>query len=154
MKTLEKSNLKNDVLVDGLNGFLADLQIFYQNLRGLHWNVKGSMFFVLHAKFEEYYNETSELIDEVAERILMIGGEPVHAFSDYLKVAGLPEVKQVSDGRKAVGVVIAQSEQLLARMKSLQAVAANQNDEATNALFSDAISETEKRLWMLRTFLS
>ncbi|MCW0482399.1 Dps family protein [Gaoshiqia sediminis] len=154
MKTVEKSNMKNEVLVNGLNEFLADIQVFYQNLRGFHWNVKGSLFFVLHAKFEEYYNETSELADEVAERILMIGGEPLHAFSDYLKVASLPEVKNVSDGRKAVGVVIEQSAILLEKMHKLQSLAADHNDEATNALFSDMIGETEKRLWMLRTFLS
>lgn len=154
MKTVEKTNRKNEVLVNGLNEFLADIQVFYQNLRGFHWNVKGSLFFVLHTKFEEYYNETSELADEVAERILMIGGEPLHAFSDYLQVASLPEVKNVSDGRKAVEIVIEQSDILLGKMHKLQSLAADHNDEATNALFSDMIGETEKRLWMLRTFLS
>ena len=148
MKTSEVNNS-----VTGMNEFLADLQVFYQNLRGLHWNVKGKMFFVLHAKFEEYYNETAEWVDEVAERILMLGGEPLHAFSDYLKVASLPEVKNVSDGVKSVELVVEQSEKLLTKMKELQAAAADRNDEGSNALFSGMIGETEKRLWMLKTFL-
>jgi starvation-inducible DNA-binding protein len=154
MKTSEKQQVKNDVLVNGMNEFLADLQIFYQNLRGFHWNVKGTLFFVLHAKFEEYYNESAEWVDEVAERILTLGGEPLHAFSDYLKVASLPEVKNVGDGKKTVEYVVEQSETLLTKMQKLQIEAAEQNDEGTNAMLSEMIGETEKRLWMLKTFLS
>ena len=55
MKAFEKKELEND-----LNDFLSNLQIFYQNLRGLHWNIKGNQFFVLHAKFESYYDQTAE----------------------------------------------------------------------------------------------
>ena len=81
----------NSKLVERLNRLLADYQIFYQNLRGLHWNVKGPQFFMLHEKYEELYNEAAETVDEVAERILMIGGQPLHTFTDYLKTAELKE---------------------------------------------------------------
>ena len=60
MKTLNLIGLdkeKSKELVNHLNDLLANYQIFYQNLRGFHWNVKGSNFFELHAKFEEYYND-------------------------------------------------------------------------------------------------
>ncbi len=154
MKTSEKQPTANTAFVNGLNEFLADVQIFYQNLRGFHWNVKGSLFFVLHAKFEEYYNETAEIADEVAERILMLGGEPIHAFSDYLKVAKLPELKNVSNGIEAVNHVVSQSEYLLSKMRKLQTEAAEAGDEGSNALFSGLIGETEKKLWMLKTFLA
>ena len=56
--------------VEGLNSLLADLQIFYQNVRGFHWNIRGAEFFELHAKFEELYTDLQLKIDEVAERIL------------------------------------------------------------------------------------
>ena len=52
---------KSKELVNHLNDLLANYQIFYQNLRGFHWNVKGSNFFELHAKFEEYYNDAIDL---------------------------------------------------------------------------------------------
>lgn len=38
------------------------------------------------------YNNVSEKADELAERILMLGGEPVNKFSEYLKVARVKEV--------------------------------------------------------------
>ena len=48
---------KAELLSGALNDLLANYQVFYQNLRGLHWNVKGQKFFELHAKFEEFYND-------------------------------------------------------------------------------------------------
>ncbi len=153
MKTQEQTQAANQVLVEKMNAFLADLQVHYQNLRGFHWNVEGSLFFVLHAKFEEFYNESSETADEVAERILMLGGQPLHSFSQYLQVAEIPEVTDLRDGKQAVQTVINQSEILLKKMNELLELAGDQNDEATTSLFSDQISATEKRLWMLKTFL-
>ena len=49
--------------------------------------LKGHGFFVLHGKFEDMYNNAAEKVDELAERILMLGGEPENKFSEYLKVA-------------------------------------------------------------------
>ena len=149
MKAFEKKELEND-----LNDFLSNLQIFYQNLRGLHWNIKGNQFFVLHAKFESYYDQTAEWVDEVAERILTVGGSPVHAFSDYLKVSAIKEVKDVSDGSQAVAVVKEAFELLLGKMYRIQEKASENGDEGTNSLFSGFISETEKTLWMLNAYLA
>ena len=39
---LDKQETAN--LVNDLNGLLANFQIYYQNLRGLHWNIKGRIF--------------------------------------------------------------------------------------------------------------
>ena len=154
METLEKRQVKNEELVMGLNNFLADLHVHYQNLRGLHWNVKGKMFFLLHEKYEEYYNQTSDIIDEVAERILMIGGQPVHSFSEYLSSSVLPEVKNVSDGPESVKLVIDHSELLLEKAQNLLELSSDTNDEGTNAMLSEFIGESEKRIWMLKALLS
>lgn len=154
MKTSIKTQQVNETLVNELNQFLADLQIHYQNLRAFHWNVKGSMFFVLHGKFEEYYTDIAEVVDGVAERILMVGGKPLHSFSDYLSNSSLPEIKGETDGIKMVKQVVSQSEILLGQMVKIQADAADRGDEGTSAFFSELIGNTEKKLWMLRTFLS
>ncbi len=142
----------NPKLASELNVFIADLQIHYQNLRAFHWNVKGNMFFVLHEKFEEYYTEVAQTIDEVAERVLMIGGEPLHTFSDYLEAATIKEVKGVTDGSEAIKITVEQNEVLLSKLEAIFEIA--EGDEATLAMLSDLISGTEKKLWMLRTFLA
>ena len=63
-----------DQLVEKLNDLLANYMVFYQNTRGLHWNIKGNKFFELHLKFEELYNNLLLKVDEVAERVLTLGG--------------------------------------------------------------------------------
>src|SRR3712207_4804935 len=86
-------------LADKLNTLLANLQVFYINARGFHWNITGDKFFELHAKFEELYNDLVTKVDEVAERILTLGHNPAHHFSFYLKTSTIPEVINVTKGR-------------------------------------------------------
>jgi len=145
---------KNVVIVEKLNKLLVDYQMFYQNLRGLHWNVKGSMFFMLHEKFEEYYTEAADAVDEIAERILMIGGVPMHTFAEYVETAGIKAAHNVTDGKEAVKVVLENSRQLLAQFNEILEAAGNAGDEGTVALMSDFIGETEKRIWMLSSVLA
>ena len=75
---LDKTKSAN--IVYNLNGLLANFQIYYQNLRGLHWNIKGKNFFELHVKFEEFYTDSQVKIDNIAERILTLQGNPLHTF--------------------------------------------------------------------------
>lgn len=147
-------NTKNQKTTEKLNKLLADYQIFYQNLRGLHWNIKGHMFFALHEKFEEFYNGAAEVVDEIAERILMLGGQPLHSYGEYLDVATLEEVKNVSDGRKAVEAVLKADRFFLESFKELLEIAGENNDEGTAAMMSDWIGHTEKRIWMLESYLA
>jgi len=144
---------KNQNTVEKLNKLLADYQIFYQNLRGLHWNIKGQMFFALHEKYEEYYNGASAVVDEIAERILMLGGQPLHTFGDYLKVSSLEQVENISDGKKGVETVLIADRYFLNSFKNILEVAGESDDEGTAALMSDWISATEKRIWMLESYL-
>lgn len=144
----------NQNTVEKLNKLLADYQIFYQNLRGLHWNIKGAMFFSLHEKFEEYYNGAAEVVDEIAERILMLGGSPLHTFGEYLEVATLEQVKNVSDGKQAVESILNADRFFLKSFNELLEIAGENGDEATAAMMSDWIGHTEKRIWMLESFLA
>lgn len=141
------------VLVEKLNALLADYQMFYQNLRGLHWNIKGKEFFELHVKFEEYYDDAVVKIDEIAERILTIEGEPLHTFSDYLKYSKIKEVKGVSNGVKGVEILVENFSVLILSEREILSLAADAEDEGTVSLMSDYITETEKTLWMLNAYL-
>ena len=109
MKTLDYLHLDASAVsnvVASLKQLLADYQVFYTNLRGFHWNIKGHGFFVLHGKFEDMYNNAAEKVDELAERILMLGGEPENKFSEYLKVARVKEVSGVSCGDEASKTIL------------------------------------------------
>lgn len=152
MKTLDYIKLDSAAaakVVDSLQQLLADYQVFYANLRGFHWNIKGHGFFVLHSKFEELYNNAADKVDELAERILMLGGVPVNKFSEYLKVARVKEVSGVSCGDEALENILNTYGQFIAEERKLLSLASEAGDEATVALMSDYLKEQEKLVWML-----
>ena len=144
---------KSKILADGLNNLLADYMMFYQNTRGLHWNIKGEKFFELHLKFEELYTNLLLKVDEVAERILTLGATPLHTFEDYKKTAKIKIVKDVSDGKKGVQSILDAFEILIVRQRELLNFSADAIDEGTNALMSDYIREQEKLVWMYSSYL-
>jgi starvation-inducible DNA-binding protein len=109
---------------------------------------------MLHEKYEELYNESALVIDEIAERILMIGGQPLHTFGDYLATAKLQEVKNVSNGKQGVEYVLANTKYLLGSFNEILETVVAAGDEGTSAMISEWIGSTEKRIWMLESFLS
>ena len=136
-----------------LNSLLADYEIYYQNLRSLHWNIKGEKFFQLHNLYEEYYDEAAEAIDEIAERILMINQVPLSTMADFVKHADLEECGVVSDSKKGLKIVLDNNQKLLAKFKEILEAADEAGDEGTNALMSDMIGAAEKRIWMVSSTL-
>lgn len=148
---LDKS--KSNTLADSLNKLLADYMMFYQNTRGLHWNIKGEKFFELHLKFEELYTNLLVKVDEVAERILTLGKTPLHTFDDYKNTAKIKSVKNVSDGKKGVQSILDAFEILILKQRELLNLSADAGDEGTNALMSDYVREQEKLVWMYSSFL-
>ncbi|WP_108447454.1 Dps family protein [Halomonas denitrificans] len=140
-------------LAEKLNELLANYQIFYMNVRGYHWNVKGPQFFQLHEKFEEFYTDLLIKVDEVAERILTLGHTPVHAYSDYVKIARIQEDKDVHDGEACVRGVLQGYQTLIELQRELLSLASDADDEGTAAQAGDYIREQEKTVWMLGAYL-
>jgi starvation-inducible DNA-binding protein len=145
--------VKAEELSEKLNQLLADYQVFYQNLRGLHWNLKGKDFFELHLKFEELYDDAVIKIDEIAERILTLEGEPLHTFSDYLSNSKIKEERRVTNGTEGVRVVVKNFSNIITLERGILSLAGDADDEGTISLMSDYISQTEKTLWMLNSYL-
>ena len=157
MKTLDYLHLDAAAaakVVDGLQQLLADYQVFYANLRGFHWNIKGAGFFTLHAKFEEMYSDAAEKVDEIAERILMLGGTPANKFSDYLKTSTIKEVAGVTSGNDAVKNILETLRAFIKAERELLELAGEANDESTVSQMNDYLVEQEKTVWMLVAYLS
>ena len=144
---------KTEGLVNDLYNLLSNFQVYYQNLRGLHWNIKGKSFFELHVKFEEYYTDSQEKIEMIAERILTLGGNPLHTFNDYSSLAIVPVAKGIAQDVEAVNLVLNSLSELLKIERYILDISADANDEGTNSMMSDFISEQEKTMWMLQACL-
>jgi starvation-inducible DNA-binding protein len=148
---LDKAKIK--LLADKLNNLLANYMMFYQNTRGLHWNIKGDKFFELHLKFEELYTNLLLKVDEVAERILTLGAIPLHTFEDYKSTSKIKSVNNLSDGKKGIQTILEAFEIVIIEQRELLNLSADAGDEGTNALMSDYIREQEKEVWMYSSYL-
>ena len=144
---------ETEVLVTELNTLLSNFQVYYQNLRGLHWNIKGKRFFDLHLKFEELYNDAQMKIDLIAERVLTLGGTPLHTFDDYINNSKLPIGKNIHNDEEAINLIVISLSHLLKIERVILNQSADIADEGTNSMMSDFIKEQEKTLWMMKSWL-
>ncbi len=143
----------SNALVNELNQLLSDYHIYYQNTRGFHWNIKGKRFFELHVKFEEFYTEALTTIDDLAERILTIGGAPLHTFEDYQHTSKLIVYKDVSEDSACVQAVKTQLEALIAQENKVKDLAAEAGDNETEDMMIGLINVQQKTIWMLNSWL-
>lgn len=139
-------------LIARLNSLLANTQVFYMNTRGLHWNIEGDKFFELHLKYEELYNDLNLKVDEIAERVLTLGGRPAHSFTEYFSLSSIKELSNVKDAVRGVDAVIESLGILISLEREILILSAEANDEGTNSMMSDYIRQQEKLVWMYSAF--
>ncbi len=145
---------KSQAIAKDLNVLLANFQTYYQNLRGIHWNIRGRSFFDLHVKFEELYNDANIKVDEIAERILTLGATPYHTFNDYQSNSKVPVGRDISRDEEAIRLIVDSLKELLILERELLSASDEADDEGTNAMMSDFITEQEKTVWMMKAWLS
>ena len=143
-----------DELVGRLNDLLANYMLFYQNSRGFHWNIRGEKFFELHLKFEELYTNLLVKVDEIAERVLTLGGTPLHTFTGYTAASDIKAAQNVSDANECIRLILDAFQIVILKQRELLELSAKAGDEGTNSLMSDYIREQEKLVWMYHAYLS
>lgn len=144
---------ETNILITDLNSLLASFQVYYQNLRGLHWNIRGKRFFDLHLKFEELYNDSQLKIDMIAERVLTLGGIPLHTFEDYITNNTLKIGKDIHNDEQAITLIVNSLSGLLQLERIILSLSGKIEDEGTNSMMSDFIKEQEKTIWMMNAWL-
>lgn len=144
---------KLDKVAGSLNDLLAAYQLHYQKLRNFHWNLKSNHFFVLHDKFEEFYTDANEKIDDIAERILTLRVQPLSQLSDYLKVSRISEVGEDLEDDEMVKEVLSDYTALITIGREVLEAAGDANDEGTIDLIAGYVGDLEKNSWMLASYL-
>lgn len=142
-------------IINELNRFLADLNVFYRKLQNYHWNIVGKDFFVIHSKLEEYYDEINEQIDEIAEHILILGGNPLGTMKDYLATSDMAEAnnEKIKDNLVFQNVV-KDFEKLLGKVVKIKEEADKNNEYSTSSLMDEYILAYSKKLWMLKQMMT
>ena len=138
-------------LENKLNEFLADLNVFYRKLQNYHWNVQGKDFFQVHAKLEELHNEINEQIDEIAEHILILGGQPLGTVKDYLDISTIKEAENKKiKSAEIYNNLLSDFEELNKKAIEIKEEAEIEKDYATSSLIDEYILDYGKIIWMLK----
>jgi starvation-inducible DNA-binding protein len=80
-------------------------------------------------------------------------GVPLHTFSDYINISEVPVAKDITNDEAAVAIIVESLSILLKIERHILKLSDESNDEGTNAMVSDFISEQEKTIWMLNSWL-
>ncbi|KUP06060.1 general stress protein [Bacillus coahuilensis m2-6] len=136
-----------------LNQQVSNWSILYIKLHNYHWFVKGENFFTLHEKFEELYTEAATYIDEIAERILSIGGKPLATMKDYLETSTIKEASGTETSQEMVDHLVSDFTTVIDELDSAMSIADQENDEATSDLLLGIQSSLQKHVWMLEAYL-
>lgn len=140
-------------VVKELNQQVANWTVAYTKLHNFHWYVKGPNFFSLHEKFEELYNEASQYVDDLPERILAIGGNPVGTLKESLEISIVDEAGKNYSAEQMVEAFSNDlthiSEQLV---KSIE-VAGEAGDDVSEDMFIGMKNSVDKHNWMFKSYL-
>ncbi len=140
-------------LIKEMNVQVSSWSVVYTKLHNYHWYVKGHQFFTLHAKFEELYNEATMHMDEIAERILTLGGDPVATLKEHLEQSVVKEALGNEKADKMVSTIVSDFDEIMKSLKKGMEEAAKDGDDMTEDLLNATYQSVEKHQWMLNAFL-
>jgi len=136
-----------------LNVQIANWSILYTKLHRYHWYVKGPLFFSLHAKFEELYNEAATNVDSLAENLLAAGGAPISTLSEFIEQSTIKEVTTDLTANEMVADLISDYKHLKIELEALADTATEFKKDSVNDLALDIIAQIDLHVWMLSAHL-
>jgi starvation-inducible DNA-binding protein len=142
-------------VAQSLNKLLADEHVLYIKTRRAHWNVEGPDFLTIHRFFEEQYKQLEAIIDDVAERIRIIGHFAEGTLSAFLKETHLTEeTRQKNDSAGFMKSLLSDHESIIMHLRKNIEQYNNEWKDAGSSDFVTGLMEIhEKMAWMLRAHL-
>ena len=137
--------------VENLNQLLADTMTLRDLYKKHHWQIAGATFYQLHLLFDKHYDEQNELVDQIAERIQLLGGVSIAMAHDVAETTLVPRPPK---GREEPPVQISRllhaHEIVLKEARAMARRAAEAGDDGTNDLIvSDVIRRNELHVWFV-----
>lgn len=151
---ISETNLQETATV--LNTLLADEYVLYTKTRNAHWNIQGMEFYDLHKFFEEQYEVLAEMIDEIAERVRMLGHYALGTMKDFLAITRMTEANyEFSNQKQILQTLLEDHETIIRTLRRDADLATNQYQDLGTADFLTGLMEKhEKMAWMLRAHIS
>lgn len=139
-------------VADKLQQLLADEFVLYTKTRNYHWNVQAPNFTELHSFYEEQYDELAEIVDEVAERIRMLGQISSGTLNDFQKLTQLPEQNYTTSAKEQLTNLVNDHEAVIRYLREcITEFDEKYNDMGSSDFVTGLMQRHEKMSWMLRS---
>lgn len=140
-------------IAQGLSRLLAETYTLYLKTHKYHWNVTGQMFQPLHSLFEEHYTALASAVDEIAERIRVMGVKAPGSYTEFAKLSHIKEDPDLTTRSSAmIENLLQDHQQVVKTAKNVLTLLEGANDEGTVSLLGSRIEYHEKTAWMLKSF--
>lgn len=138
-----------------LANVLSDTYTLYLKTHYYHWNVTGPLFQPLHNVFEEQYMDMWNAVDELAERMRVLGAVAPGTYAAFNRLTAVPEDEagHVPKAEDMIRNLVAGHETVAKRIREGLPVTQRNDDEGTMDLLIGRLRMHEKTAWMLRSFL-
>ena len=150
---ISETNKPNGEVVTGLQQQVANALILYLNYKHYHWQTFGPLFRDLHLLFDEFAAEVYETIDVLAERVRMIGQNPVSRIEEFQKTATIKSAADTTTMREMIKEADTNVIQIIKEMRQAIKTADNNDDPGTADVLTRFVQIHEKHEWWLRDIL-
>jgi starvation-inducible DNA-binding protein len=145
---------KNRVeIASALAKVLASTYALLLQTQHAHWNVRGPFFDPLHKLFQGQYEELQLAVDEIAERIRVMGEDAPGTFAEFSKLSSIKQKVSFKNSNEIVRFLMEAHDDMIGVCKTAILVSEKGGDEATTDLLTERIASHGKISWMLRATL-
>jgi starvation-inducible DNA-binding protein len=153
-RDITQENRADHPVVQHLQRQVANAFVLYANYKHYHWQAFGPLFRDLHLMFDQFAKEVLDTIDEMAERIRMIGQDIENVQLKQMQEAA--DVHSAVPGqtmREMIEEADANSQVVIQDLRYATKIAEESGDPGSVDLFSKIVQIYEKQEWFLRELL-
>jgi starvation-inducible DNA-binding protein len=150
---LSRENTPDSPVVQELRRQVANTFVLYANYKHYHWQTYGPLFRDLHKLFDELAHDVLETLDELAERVRMIGQDPPGHLLDAADLASVTPAAPHATMRDMVEEADRHAMLVISELRRGAKLADEHNDPGSVDLFSKTVQIHEKHEWWLRDIL-
>jgi starvation-inducible DNA-binding protein len=141
-----------ELSINSLTTLLANEMLLYVKTRKFHWNIAGNSFMELHKLFESQYIELEETVDQIAERISKLGGNPIGTMKKYIAHATLVENPNTVEQKEMLQELLTDHETVLKQIRSFIKEIEETSDYGTADFLTALLQNHESKSWILRKY--
>lgn len=138
-------------VIDNLKVLLSDTYTLYLKTQNYHWHVTGPNFKELHDLFELQYTDLAVAVDDIAERIRILGDSAPATFKEFVELRTITDGDSKLSSENMLKDIHQDHMSLVKNINATLAIAANISDEGTVAILSERIADHEKMAWMIKS---